>query len=57
VFGVNQTVSNEPLEVPLHLPKVSSKPLVPTMLLNILKMHYYLSMMSNPFVGKDIMID
>jgi hypothetical protein len=57
MFGVNQTVSNEPLKVSLHLPKVTSKPLVLKMLFGVLKMHYYLSMLNNPFVGEDIMID
>jgi hypothetical protein len=57
VFGVNQNISNEPLEASLHLPKVTSEPLVLTMLFGVLKMHYYLSIyISNPFVGEDIMI-
>ncbi len=57
MFGVNQTVSNELLKTSLHLPKVTSKPLVLKMLLGVLEMHYYLSMLNNPFVGEDIMID
>jgi hypothetical protein len=57
MFGVNQTISNELLEASLHLPKVTSKPLVLKMLLGVLEMHYYLSMLNNPFVGEDIMID
>jgi len=54
VFGVNQTISNEPLEASLQLPKVTSEPLV---LIGTLEMHYYLSMLKNPLVGEDIMID
>jgi hypothetical protein len=57
VLGVNQTISNEPLEASLHLPKVTSKPMVLKMLLGVLEMHYYLSMLKNPFVREDIMID
>jgi len=58
VFRVNQTISNEPLKASLHLPKVTSEPLVLTMLFGVLEMHYYLSIyISNPFMGEDIMID
>jgi len=57
MFGANQIVSNEPLKASLHLPKVISKPLVLKMLFGVLEMHSYLSMLNNPFVGEDIMID
>lgn len=45
------------LEASLQLLEVTSEPLMLTMLFGILEMHYYLSMLNNPFVGEDIMID